>query len=163
MGEAKGDFFMYFLPHQEEALGIKERCPMDYMACIEEHFWRATGLHLSGLRDFTAWIKQGSYYHRLVAQQGHLHKCPQLVGLPLPRWPQVTPSESCQESQMKAEATATSTSKPSTGATAAPVAKTPVTQTPVVETPVTETPTPCSNTPAPMETGGAGDDQSWAK
>ena len=62
-------FFTYFLPHKEEALGIKERCPIDYMACIEEHFYRAMGLHLNGLRGFTAWIKQGSYYHRLVAQK----------------------------------------------------------------------------------------------
>ena len=149
---------MYFLPHKDEALGIKERCPMDYMACIEEHFWRATGLRLNGLRDFTAWIKQGSYYHGLVAQQGYLHKCPHLAGLPLPRQPQVTPSESCRESQMKAEAPATSSSKPSTGATAAPVAQTHVTQTPVAETPAAR-----SNTPASMETGGAGDSQSWAE
>ena len=45
----KEKFFMHFLPHKEEALGIKERCPMDYMACIEEHFRRATGLCLNGL------------------------------------------------------------------------------------------------------------------
>ena len=141
---------------------------MDYMACIEEHFWRAKGLCLNGFRDFTAWIKQGSYYHRLMAQQGHLHKCPHLVGVPLPRWPQVTPSESCQESQMKAEAQATSSSKPSTAATVAPVAETPVTETPIVETPVAqtpvvETPAACSDTPAPMETGRVGDGQSWAE
>ena len=105
-----------------------------------------------------AWIKQGSYYHGLVAQQGHLHKCPYLAGLPLPRQPQVTPSESCWELQMKVEATATSSSKPSMRATVAPVTETPVTQTPVAETPATR-----SNTPAPMETGGAGDGQSWAK
>ena len=110
-------FFMYFLPHKEEALGIRERCPIDYMACIEEHFFRDTGLLLNSLRGFTTWIKQGSYYHGLVAQQGHLHKCPHLVGLPLPRQPQVTPSESRWESQMKVEATATSSSKPSMGAT----------------------------------------------
>ena len=42
-------FFMHFLPHKEEALGIKERCPMDYMPYIEEQFWRATGLCLNGL------------------------------------------------------------------------------------------------------------------
>ena len=87
-------FFSHFLLHKEEALGIKGRCPMEYMPYIEEHFWRAMGLCLNGLRDFTAWIKQGSYYHGLVAQQGHLHKCPHLVGAALPRWPQVTPSES---------------------------------------------------------------------
>ena len=154
----KDKFFTYFLPHKEEALGIKERCPMDYMACIEEHFWRATGLCLNGLRDFMVWIKQGSYYHGLVAQQGHLHTFPHLVGLPLPRWPQVTPSESHQESQMKAEDPATSSSKPSMGAMAAPVAETPVTQTPVVETRAAR-----SDTPASMETGRVGDGQSWAK
>ena len=49
------------------------------------------------------------------------------------------------------------------GAMAAPVMETPVTETPVTQTPVVETPTARSNTPAPMETGKAGDSQSWAK
>ena len=141
---------------------------MDYMACIEEHFWRATGLCLNGLQDFMAWIKQGSYYHGLVAQRGHLHKWPHLARLPLPRRPQVTPSESHRESQKKAETLATSSSKPSARATVAPVVETPALETPVMETPVTKTPvveTPVtrSNTPAAMETGRAGDSQSWAE
>ena len=42
-------FFTHLLLHKEGALGIKERCPMDYMPYIEEQFWRATGLHLNGL------------------------------------------------------------------------------------------------------------------
>ena len=163
MGEAKGDVFAYFLPHKEEALGIKERCPIDYMSYIEEHFYRTMGLHLNGLRSFTTWIKQGSYYHRLVAQQGRLHECPHLAGLPLPRWPQVMPSESRWESQMKVEATATSSSKPSVGATAAPFMETPVTETPGAETPAAETPAAPSDTPAPMKTGTVGDSQSWAE
>ena len=54
---------------------------------------------------------------------------------------------------MKAEAMATSSSKPSMGATVAPVA----------ETPVAETPAARFDTPAPMETGRVGDGQSWAK
>ena len=161
-------FFMYFLPHKEEALGIKERCPIDYMAYIEEHFYRAMGLHLNGLRCFTAWIKQESYYHGLVAQQGRLHECPHLVGLPFPRWPQVMPSESCWESQMKAEATATSSSKPSVGAMVAPVTETPAAEAPVTETlgaetPAAEIPAAPSDMPAPMETGRVGDGQSWAE
>ena len=45
----KDKFFTHFLLHKEEALGIKERCPKDYMACIEEHFWRTKGLCLNGL------------------------------------------------------------------------------------------------------------------
>ena len=138
------------------------------MAFIEEHFYRATGLHFNGLRGFTAWIKQGSYYHRLVGQQGCLHECPHLAGLLLPRQPQVTPSESHWESQMKAEAMATSSSKPSVGAMVAPVVETPVMEAPVTETlgaetPATETPAAPSDMPAPMETGGAGDGQSWAE
>ena len=156
-------FFSHFLPHKEEALGIKERCPMDYMPYIEEHFWRARGLHLNGLRDFTAWIKQGSYYHGLVAQQGHLDKCPHLARVLLPRRPQVMPSESHWESQKKAETLATSSSEPNAGALAAPVMETPVTESPVTQTPVAETPAAHSNTPAPMETGGVGDGQSWAE
>ena len=59
----KEQFFRYFLPHKEEALGLKERCPMDFMAYIKDHFYKATGLHLDGLRSFTGWIKQGSYYN----------------------------------------------------------------------------------------------------
>ena len=50
------------------------------------------------------------------------------------------PSESRQELQMKAEATATSSSKPSAGAMVAPVTETPVTETLGAETPVVETP-----------------------
>ena len=63
---------------------------------------------------------------------------------------------------------ATSSSKPSAGATAAPVMETPVTEAPVAETPgaqtpAVETPAAPSDTPAPMETGRAGDSQSWAE
>ena len=164
----KEKFFKYFLLHKEEALGLKERCQMDFMAYIKDHFYKAMGLHLDGLRSFTAWIKQGSYYHGLVAQQGRLHECPHLAGVPLPRWPQVTPSESCQESQMKSDAQTTSSSRPSVGAMVAPVAETPVAGAPVAETPVVEAlgaeaPVAPSNTPAPMETGGAGNGQSWVE
>ena len=83
-----------------------------------------------------------------MAQQGHLHKCPHLVGVPLPRQPHSTPIESHRNSQKKVETPATSSSEPSARATA----------TPVVETPVAR-----SDTPAPMETGTVGDSQSWAE
>ena len=62
---------------------------------------------------------------------------------------QVTPSESHRDLQKRAETPVTGSSEPSAGATVAPVEETPVA---------------CPNdTPAPMETGGAGDSQSWAK
>ena len=74
---------------------------------------------------------------------------------------------------MKSDAQTASSSRPSAGATAAPIAETPVADVPVAETQVADAPvdeTPCaeapvapSSTPAPMETGGAGDGQSWAE
>ena len=78
---------------------------------------------------------------------------------------------------MKSDAQIPSSSRPSAGAMAAPIAETPVVAVPVAETPVAETPvmeapvdeTPGaeapaapSSTPAPMETGRVGDGQSWA-
>ena len=100
------------------------------------------------------------------------------MGAPLPRWPQVSPSESHRESQMKLDAQIPSSSRPSAGATAAPITETPVAETPVVVVPVVETPitealvdeaqgaeapVAPSSTPAPMETSGAGDGHSWAE
>ena len=130
----KEKFFTHLLPHKEEMLGIKENHPMEYMPYVEDQFYMAMGLRLNGLKDFTGWIKLGSYYHRLVARQGHLHRCLHLVGTLLPRWPQVMPSESCLVSQKKVETPATSSSVPSAGAM--------------------ETQGTCSDdVPAPMETG----------
>ena len=167
----KDRFFEHFLHHRGEALAIKENCPLDIMAYVQDLFYQAISLHLDGLGNFTGWIKWGSYYHGLVIQQGHLQECLHLVGVPMPRWPQVAPSESHQESLMKSEAQTPSSSRPRAGATAtliaeAPVAEAPVAETPIMEAPAEETPeapvTP-SSTPAPMETGGVGDGQSWAK
>ena len=79
---------------------------------------------------------------------------------------------------MKSDTQTPSSSEPSAGATVVPVAETPMAEAPVaeaavVETSVMEAPaeeTPGaealvapSSLPAPMETGGAGDGQSWAE
>ena len=79
---------------------------------------------------------------------------------------------------MKLDAQIPSSSRPSVGAMVAPITETPVVEVPVVEAPVAETPimeSPVdetqgvgapvapSSTPAPMETGGASDGQSWAE
>ena len=138
----KEKFFTHLVP-RKEMLGIKERCPMEYMPYVEEQFWRAMGLQLNGLQDFTGWIKPGSYYQGLVARQGHLYRCLHLVGTPLPKWPQLMPSESCLVFQKKVETPATSSSEPSAGARETPIARS-------------------DDTPAPTETGRVGDGQSWA-
>ena len=131
-------------PVQGGVEGHQGEPPHTIHAYMEDHFYTATGIRLNGLRNFTRWIKQGSYYHGLVARQGHLHKCPHLVGVALPRWPQTTPSESHQVSQKKVETPATSSSAPSTGAGEAQE-------------------THSDDAPAPMETGGAGDGRSWVE
>ena len=140
----KGKFFTHFLSCKEELLNIKENRPIEYMPNIEDLFYTAMGLRLNGLRDFTGWMKGGNYYHGLVARQGHLGKSPHLAGAASPRQHQLTPSESCQASQEKVETPATSSSGPIAGASMAPGTRS-------------------DDTPAPMETGRAGDGQSWAK
>ena len=138
----KDKFFEHLLQCQDEWKSIKENHPLQYMPYIEKHFHAATGIQLKGLSDFMGWIKHGSYYHAVVARKGQLHKCPHLAGVELPRWPQVTPSESRLVSQMRKETPTTSPHMPSEEASMAQGAR--------------------SNVPAPMETGGAGDGRSWA-
>ena len=133
----------HLLPCQEEWRSIKENNPLQYMPYMEEQFYAATGIRLKGLAECTIWIKQGSYYHSVVAQKGKVHKCAHLVGIELPRGPQITPSESHWASQRKAEA---------------PVASSSV---PIIEASTPQGAT--SDVPAPMETGGAGDGQSWVE
>ena len=174
----KEQFFDLFLQHKKEALEVKEAWPLDFMAYLQDLFYRATGLHLDDLGSFTRWIKKGSYYHGVVARQGRLQECPHLEGAPLPRWPQLAPSESHLESQMRAEIQVPSSRRPSAEATAAPVTEAAVVETPIAEAPVAEAPvvesaimeetlaealTATPSLPAPMETGGAGDGPSWAE
>ena len=71
----KEKFFTHLLQCKEWR-NIKENHPLQYMPYMEEHFYVATGLRLNGLSNFMGWIKQGSYYHGLVARQSLLHKCP---------------------------------------------------------------------------------------
>ena len=133
-------FFDHFLPQKDEALAIKERSPLDYMPLIAEEFWRATGLHLHELPEFTLWIKRGSYYHELLVKQDQLQRCPHLIGAPLPRWPQPKPSESCQDLYKRVEGPAVSSSEPSAGATTASTQETPAEEPPVAEAPASDTP-----------------------
>ena len=107
---------------------------------MEEQFYAATRIRLEGLAECTAWIKCGSYYHSVVTQRGQLDRCPHLVGIGLPRGPQMMPSESCLVSQRKPDTPATSSSAPAIEASAPQGAT--------------------ADVPAPMETGGAGNSHS---
>ena len=133
--------FEHLLRHQDEWRSIKENDPLQYMPYMERQFHATTGIQLKGLSDFMGWIKWGSYYHGVVARKGQLHKCVHLVGVKLPRWPQITPSESHQVSQRREETPGTSPHVPSKKPSVAQGAP--------------------SDVPAPMETGGVGDSRSW--
>ena len=180
-------FFDRFVAKKAEALRIKEESPLDYMPFIAGEFYAVTGICLHELQDFTRWIKKNSYYHGLLAHRGQIEEIPHLIGEGFPKWPQLKPSESCWNSYSRAEGPVAGSSKPTTSPPAAPTQETPVEEppmveapapgpshssppaaptqeTPAVEPPVAEAPVPDpshSSPPAPMETGGAGDGQSW--
>ena len=87
--------------------------------------------------------KMGQLLPQCGGQEGKINKCPHLVGIELPKGPQITPSESCLVSQRKPETLVTSSSAPAIEASAPQGAT--------------------ADAPAPMETGGAGDGCSWAE
>ena len=135
-------FFDYLGQSQEEWRAIKEDKPLKYMPYMESRFHTLTGVKLTGLSQFTGWMKPGSYYHGLVARKGQLHRCLHLAGIEPPKGLQVCPSQSCLVTQKEETPT---TSPPTLGR---------------------EGGTPQgahSDPPTPMETGGAGDGQSWAE
>ena len=137
----KDKFFEHLTRHQDEWRSIKENDPLQYMPYMEKHFHAVTSITLKGLSNFKGWIKHGSYYHAVVARKGQLHKCPHLAGVELPRWLQITPSESHQVSQRREETPTTSPHTLRKKPSAAQGAR--------------------SNIPVHMETGGVGDGRSW--
>ena len=52
-------FFDRFITKKAKALRLKEESPLDYMPFIAEEFYRATGIHLHEIPEFTLWIKGG--------------------------------------------------------------------------------------------------------
>ena len=153
-------FFDHFMAKKAEALRIKEESLLDYMPFIAGEFHAVIGMHLHELPNFTRWIKKGSYYHGLLVYRGQIEEIPHLIGEDLPKWPQLKPSESCQDTYNRAEGLVAGLNEPATRPAAAPTQETPMDEPPMAEAPV---PGPSrSSPPAPMETGGVGDGQSWA-
>ena len=139
----KTKFFKYLGQHQEEWRTIKEDKPLQYMPYMESRFQTLTGVRLQGLSQFIGWIKPGSYYHGVVARKGQLHWCLHLAGTEPPKGPLVCPSQTRPVTQKEEETPTTSLHMPGKEGSATQGAR--------------------FNSPAPMETGGAGDGQSWAE
>ena len=123
-------FFDRFAAKKAEALRIKEESPLDYMPFIAGEFYAVTSIRLHELQDFTRWIKKGSYYHGLFAHRGQIEEIPHLIGEGFPKWPQLKPSESCQNSYSRAEGPVAGSSKPAASPPAAPTQETPAEEPP---------------------------------
>ena len=136
-------FLDYLGQHQEEWKTIKEEEPLQYMPYMECQFQALTSVRLKGLSQFTGWIKPGSYYHGVVARKGQLHLCLHLAGSAPPRGPQIHPSQTEALMQKKEETPTTSHPMPGREGSMTQGAR--------------------SDPPIPMETGGAGDGQSWVE
>ena len=139
----KTKFFEYLGQHQEEWRAIKEEKPLQYMPYMESHFQALTSIRLKGLSQFTGWIKPGSYYHGVVARKGQLHMCLHLAGTELPNGLQIHPSQTHSVTQKEEETPTTSLHMPGKEGSMTQGAH--------------------SDSPAPMETGGVGDGQSWVE
>ena len=141
--ELKTKFFDYLGQCQEEWKTIKEEEPLQYMPYMERQFQTLTSIRLKGLSQFTGWIKPGSYYHGVVAKKGQLYLCLHLAGTAPPRGPQIRLSQTEALMQKKEE--------------------TPTTSHPMLGREGSTTQGAHSDPPVPMETGGAGDGQSWVE
>ena len=113
------------------------------MPYMERQFQALTSIKLKGLSQFTGWIKPGSYYHGVVARKVQLHLSLHLAGTALPRGLQICPSQTQTVTQKKEEI--------------------PTTSHPMPGREDSMTQGACSDPPIPMETGGAGDGQSWVE
>ena len=84
-------------------LDIKELHPLDYMGYVASVFMETTGHYLSGLSNYTGWIRPKSYYHWKVAELGQMDLCAKVRGQRLPRGPITRPSIKLQWDTQKAK------------------------------------------------------------
>ena len=89
--ELKAKFFNFLIDHHSEWKSIRNNDPLGYLQYMEVQFERVTGYRLVGLGACMEWIRAGTYYHWVIAQQGQLGRCPRLTGIPPPEGPMMPP------------------------------------------------------------------------
>ena len=89
--ELKAKFFKFLIDHHSEWKLIRNNDPLGFLPYMEKQFERVTGYKLVGLGTCTEWIRVGTYYHWVIAQQGQLGRCPRLTGIPPPEGPMMPP------------------------------------------------------------------------
>ena len=87
----KAKFFNFLIDHHSEWKSIRNNDPLGYLPYMEAQFEWVTGYKLVGLGACTEWIRVGTYYHWVIAQQGELGRCPRLAGTPPPEGPMTPP------------------------------------------------------------------------
>ena len=87
----KAKFFKFLIDHHSEWKSIRNNDPLGYLPYMEAQFEWVTGYKLVGLGACTEWIRAGTYYHWVIAQQGQLGWCPHLAGIPPPQGPMMPP------------------------------------------------------------------------
>ena len=89
--ELKAKFFKFLIDHHSEWKSIRNNDPLGYLPYMEAQFERVTGYKLVGLGACMEWIRAGTYYHWVIAQQGQLGWCPRLASIPPPQGPMMPP------------------------------------------------------------------------
>ena len=89
--ELKAKFFQFLVEHHSEWKSIRNNDPLEYLPYMEKQFEWVMGYKLVGLGTCTEWIRAGTYYHWVIAQQGQLGRCPRLAGIPPPVGPMMPP------------------------------------------------------------------------
>ena len=89
--DMKAKFFKFLIDHHSEWKSIRNNDLLGYLPYMEAQFKRVTGYKLVGLGACTEWIRAGTYYHWVIAQQGQLGQCPHLAGIPPPQGPMMPP------------------------------------------------------------------------
>ena len=89
--ELKATFFKFLIDHHAEWKSIRNNDPLGYLPYMEAQFERVTRYKLVGLGACMEWIRAGTYYHWVIAQQGQLGQCPRLAGIPPPQGPMMPP------------------------------------------------------------------------
>ena len=89
--ELKAKFFKFLIDHLSEWKSIRNNDPLGYLPYMEAQFEWVTGYKLVGLGACMEWIRTGTYYHWVIAQQGQLGRYPRLAGILPPQGPMMPP------------------------------------------------------------------------
>ena len=89
--ELNAKFFQFLIDHHSEWKSIRNNDPLGYLPYMEVQFEQVTGYRLVGLGACMEWIRAGTYYHWVIAQQGQPGRCPRLAGIPPPEGPMMPP------------------------------------------------------------------------